>query len=309
MTSRHTTAQQILGWAAIALSTLLACFWAFWGINENFHEGWFSPSLLRNLALMVVQYLSPMLIVMLISVAALRWPTFAFLFIGTVAVALAWFLRRNYAALGLILLPLLVLAALYQFGRPQPQRWAWRVLIGPPLITLVACGAWPAWMAFHRFDDGNYGTRTIVGNGVILVWAPEGRGWPSFGVSWYQANHSCAFLAADGLSLADRPQHIWRLPTTDEVVRSLVFRGANAGGVWDAGPHRAHYRVAPEKDSPLWKVHAPVIYWWTASESGPLADYVSYNGFIQTVPKRMRPGSLAFRCVRDPHPESVPAAP
>lgn len=302
MTSGRSATQQILGWIAVALSTLLACFWAFWGINENFHEGWYDPSLLRNLALMLVQYLSPVLIVILISAASLRWPRFAFLFMGAVGAAIAWFLHRNHAAIIFFLLPLLALAVLYTFGRPHPRRWAWRLLLGLPLLTLVARGVWPAWRAIRRFDDGNYGIRTIAGNGVTLVWAPEGPGWPSSGVSWYHANQACAFLDPAGLSLADQPQYIWRLPTTEDAVRSLVFRGSNAGGVWDPSSGRAHHRIAPEKDSPLWKVHSPIIYWWTATTSGPQADYITYNGYIQTVSKRMRPGDLAFRCVRDPNP-------
>ena len=55
--------QRILGWLAVGLSTALACFWALWGIIENFHEGWFYESFFSNLGLMFVQYLSPMLIV------------------------------------------------------------------------------------------------------------------------------------------------------------------------------------------------------------------------------------------------------
>ena len=43
--------------------------WACWGSNENFHEGWYYPSIWRNIGLMFVQYLSPMLIVMLMT----RW--------------------------------------------------------------------------------------------------------------------------------------------------------------------------------------------------------------------------------------------
>ncbi|MFN2151362.1 MAG: hypothetical protein ACK2T5_07195, partial [Anaerolineales bacterium] len=54
----------IVGWIAVSISTLVTCFWAFWGIVENFHEGWYAESLLANLGLMFVQYLSPMLIFM-----------------------------------------------------------------------------------------------------------------------------------------------------------------------------------------------------------------------------------------------------
>ena len=56
--------RQIVGWIAVGLSTVITCFWAFWCIVENFHEGWYYESLLSNVGLMFVQYLSPMLIFM-----------------------------------------------------------------------------------------------------------------------------------------------------------------------------------------------------------------------------------------------------
>ena len=33
--------RQVIGWIAVAISTIITCFWAFWGIIENFHEGWY----------------------------------------------------------------------------------------------------------------------------------------------------------------------------------------------------------------------------------------------------------------------------
>ena len=56
------TPRRFLGWLAVALSTSIASLWAFWGIIENFHEGWFHESLLLNVGLMFVQYLSPVMI-------------------------------------------------------------------------------------------------------------------------------------------------------------------------------------------------------------------------------------------------------
>ena len=41
--------RQVAGWLAVASSTLIACVWAFWGVIENFHEGWFYDSLFLNL--------------------------------------------------------------------------------------------------------------------------------------------------------------------------------------------------------------------------------------------------------------------
>ncbi len=301
---------QILGWAAVSISTAFACFWAFWGSIENFHEGWYFTNIWRNIGLMLVQYLSPMLIVMLISVLALRWPRLAIPLLTAGAIGAARFFRGSHAAVVLIVIPLVVLGVLYQFGCPEPRRWAWRCLVGLPLITAVACGAYPGWRAIHRWDDGNYGMRLIEGNGVTLIWAPEGPGWPARGgASWQEAMRNCANLSADGRSLAAAPQNVWRLPTVDEAVRSLVYRGANAGGTWDPLLRRAQYRVVPDKDSPLWKFHSNVIYWWTGTEpGGDQAYYITNNGYVLSVPKRIHPGYLAFRCVSEPSAASVAPA-
>lgn len=292
---------QVLGWAAISVSTVFACLWAFWGASENFHEAWYFQSIWRNIGLMFVQYLSPMLIVIFISALALRWPRLAIPLLTAGTIAVVWFFWGSRAAVVLIAIPLAVLGVLYHFGRPEPRRWAWRCLLGLPLITTVACGAFPGWQAIHRWDDGNYGMRQVAGNGVSLVWSPEGSGWPSRGATWNEAMRSCTYLSPDGRSFAALPENVWRLPTVDEAVRSLVYRGANAGGTWDALRRRAQYRVTPDKDSPLWKVHSQVIYWWTATEAGGnRAYYISNNGYVLSVPKRIHPDYLAFRCVREP---------
>jgi len=51
-----------VGWVAVGESVLIACFWAFWGSEEAFHEGWYSRSLWANVAMTLVQYLGPMLL-------------------------------------------------------------------------------------------------------------------------------------------------------------------------------------------------------------------------------------------------------
>ena len=57
---KHLDKRQIVGWTAVGLSIVITCVWAFWGIIENFHEGWHYESLLSNVGLMFVQYLSPL---------------------------------------------------------------------------------------------------------------------------------------------------------------------------------------------------------------------------------------------------------
>jgi hypothetical protein len=59
--------------------------------------------------------------------------------------------------------------------------------------------------------------------------------------------------------------------------------------------------MMPDKDSPLWKVHSQVIYWWTSTEAdAKRAYYISNNGGVLEVPKRLGVGYLAYRCVTTP---------
>jgi hypothetical protein len=162
-------------------------------------------------------------------------------------------------------------------------------------------GAYPGWRAIHRLDDGNYGMRRVEGNGVTLVWAPAGPGWPYRHASWFEAKRRGAHLNADGRSLARHPPDLWRLPTIDEAVRSVVFRAQNAGGVWDPVHQSAHYRVIPDKDSPLWNAHSPVIYWWTGTEVGQDEAYrIAYNGYVVALGKRVWTDDWSYRCVCEP---------
>ena len=293
--------RRILGWLAVSISVSAACFWAFWGSIENFHEGWYFTSLWKNLLLMLVQYLSPMLILVAASAIATRFRRTALPLFGAAALGAIILFRRPPAGLFLIAVPLLLLGLLYHFGDPQPRRWALAALIALPFLTAVGCGAYPGWRAIHRMDDGNYGMRRVEGNGVTLIWAPEGPGWPSHYASWRQAKQRCAHLTPEGHGLARQPPNLWRLPPIDEAVRSMVYRGRNAGGVWDPSHQRAQYAVTPDKDSPLWKVHSQVIYWWTDTEVGPDKAYrIAYNGYVFALAKRGWGDYWAYRCVCEP---------
>jgi hypothetical protein len=114
-----------------------------------------------------------------------------------------------------------------------------------------------------------------------------------------EAKRICRYLSEDGLGLTDEPQDIWRLPTVQEVVRSLTRHGMNAGGEWDDESHEATFRIRPDKESPLWNPNSQIIYWWTATEADSEHVYrVAYNGYVLVVPKKMSMGSCAFRAVR-----------
>ena len=292
--------RQIIGWIAVGISTAITCLWAFWDIIENFHEGWYSASLLSNVGLMFVQYLSPMLIFMGITPISISWPRFGGGLHVVFALLAVWFFQAfSNAATFLIILPLIGLGAMYWFGRPQPRKLAVSLAVGLPLLTLTLSGIAPVLRVSQRIDDGNLNARSVPGNGVDLIWAPDGPGWPPKGGSWYEAQQVCQHLNEDGLSPAPEPQYIWRLPTVDEAVRSMARHGQNSAGVWDAEIAEATYETTPDKESPLWNVYSQVIYWWTSTGVDEDHAYIIvYDGKVWSRAKQFAPAYLGFRCVK-----------
>jgi hypothetical protein len=292
--------RQITGWIAVGLSTVITCGWAVWGIIENFHEGWYFETLWSNLGMMFVQYLSPMLIFMGVTLVSISWPRFGGALHWAIALLAIWFFQAfSNAATFLIIMPLVGLGALYWFGHPRPKRLATSLAVGLPMLTLIISGTSPAMRVSRRIDDGNLQARSVYGNGVELTWAPDGPGWPQQGGDWYEAQQVCRYLSEDGATLASTPQHIWRLPTVDEAVRSMARHGQNSGGEWDAESAEAIYETTPDKESPLWKVHSQVIYWWTATEiDADRAYIIVYDGKVWPRSKQFGPEYLGFRCVK-----------
>jgi hypothetical protein len=292
----------IIGWIAVGISTLITCFWAIWGIIENFHEGWYFESLWMNLGMMVIQYLSPMLIFMVVTLISIYWPRFGGGLHVFIALFAIWFFKAfSNAATFFIVLPLVGLGAMYWFGRPQPRTVAVCLAGGLPTLTLVLSGISPAMRVSQRIDDGNLHARLVSGNGVNLIWAPDGTGWPREGGDWYDAQKACQHLSEDGLAFATSPKEIWRLPTVDEAVRSMARHGQNSRGRWDADNAEAFYDTTPDKESPLWNVHSQVIYWWTATEIDEDNAYIIvYDGKVWPRSKQFGPSYLGFRCVKQP---------
>ncbi|NOK63788.1 MAG: DUF1566 domain-containing protein [Chloroflexi bacterium AL-W] len=296
---------RIGGWIAVSISIGITSFWAFWGIIENFHEGWFYESWLWNVGLMFAQYLSPMFIFMGISLVAIYWPRIGGSLHVVMAALMFWFFgAASNAPTLFIIIPMALLGTLYWFGHPQPQKIATTLIIGLPLLTLVVSGAYPIWRVAHRVNDGNFSARLVEGNGVTLIWAPDGPGWPRQGVTWDEADNVCQYLTEDGTAIAHTLQNIWRLPTVDEAVRSLSLHNENCGGTWDTQQAQASYQMQPDKETPLWNIHSQVIYWWTATEVDEEHAYmIVYNGQVWPRTKQFGPGYLGFRCVKPPSTE------
>lgn len=237
---------------------------------------------------------------------------------------------------GLFLLEARHQRKLREEGRAPSPRWIGRnyrqlLLIGAPILAVVIVSALKLPRVLSRLDDGIRGSRTIRGNGVTLVWAPAGPGWnewqPGEGyLSWdmialygdlpvglegkdrsdladaspedMERTSLCAFLDANGTELLDKPSNLWRMPTADEIVRSLTRDGENAGCAWEGSAPHARCRRAPDKETPLWAPDEPPIYYWAADEHDSASAFcVNYTGGLNYQPKSSR--SVGFRCVKD----------
>lgn len=356
---------QVPGMVAVALLTVATAFWTFWGVAEMFYEGWWGPWYLRLL------YMIPPAICLALTLLVFIWPRAggAVIVVAGMAFTLWWLPMLAQRAGGslslgalLTLLPVSAafvligglflwegrrLARLRREGASPPARW-WvrqaRYLVGVGVPLLIALGVVIDHVPLlaGRVDRGDRSARLIEGNGVTLVWVPEGPGW-SRGADWEgrgidttlpavldwnelafygrsdapeDANATpadmastglCRYLTADGLTLAVEPQDIWRLPTVDEIVRSLVWRGENAGCTWDGVSNHADCPDGADKDWPLWATDWSPVYYWAADEyDAEDAWYVSCTGRgISHQPKEWGNPRHGYRCVREPGDEDT----
>jgi hypothetical protein len=302
--------KNILGWIAVGFSVVISSFWAYWGIGESFHEGWHMGGLWKNIA-GVFAYLIPMFVTIAISVYALISPVgggliyIGFGVIFGIFVVATWssYWTSVWSALAWfpVTVLLIIIGIFYWIGRPKPKKFIYGLAIGIPLLIVIGFGIEPAIRVAGRVDDGIRDARLVEGNGMRLVWAPAGPGWPNRSVNWEKAKQICLYLSEDGKTLMKTPQNIWRLPTVEEAVRSMARHGRNCGGEWNPMKERAKYKIKPDKESPLWDTTSQIIYWWTSTEKDENTVYaIIYNGVVYSVAKDYQIGSRSFRAVKEP---------
>jgi len=301
----HSRRNKLLGWVAIGLTIFMSSIWAFWGIIENFHEGWYSTSLWENLLMMFVQYMSLSIMFVVLGLIALQWRKIGLIIFSMIAIWLAIFFSfGHFAVVGvMIVIPFIGLGLLFFFGKLSPRslKHAKLAIILVPLAVSMIAGIPGAWRVSQRIDDGDYGTRIVEGNGITLIWAPNGPGWPDEGISWYEAQNRSLYLAENGTILMSTPQNIWRVPSVDEIVRSQCLHGIQVGGVWNNNTQTASYNKIPDKETPLWKVYSKVIYYWTSTEISEFESYyITYSGSVYSRDKQDDYPYLSFRAVKDP---------
>ncbi len=206
------------------------------------------------------------------------------------------------------------------------------IAVGVPLLTGLIVAGYNLPIVLTRVDDGNRSARLIEGNGIVLIWAPSGPGWnwkQDFGgyPSWdslaaygiephgldsskLNAEHAtekdmlnnglCAFLDESGKHLMPEAQYIWRMPTVDEMARSLSLHNQNAGCAWDGDVGRLNCEIYPDKETPLWAPDQPPVYYWAANAFNEVdAYYLSYSAYISHQPKNWGNPRHGYRCVKE----------
>lgn len=296
--------KSIIGWIGVFITITFSSVWAYWGAIENFHEGWYSTSVFENLFMMFFQYLLFTITFVFLAVIILRWKKVGLILHFIAAAVSVWFFSgASFSVIGLmIVIPIITLGLAYYYGEPKPKKWAYRLLIIVPLIIILAVSIPQGIKVSQRSNDNNFGMRTVQGNDLALAWAPRGPGWPDQGTSWDEAQRICKYLSEDGTIIMEEEQNIWRLPTVDEAVRSMMLHGQNAGGVWDFLKEKAVYKRMPDKESPLWDVHSKVIYYWTsdtAVQDERKAYIIVYHGGVYAKRKIDGQSYLSFRAVKE----------
>jgi len=330
------------GWLAKSSMVLLTAIWAFWGAGELYHEGWwgawYNP----------LFYLIPWVIFLSLTLVSLKWPFVGGGLILVFGIWAGFFFDAIPIGLAIVMIGgmfLLEGLRLKRLPASFPYRgrnwWIWAAVC-PPILIFIGFSARMLPIVLTRQDDGDRSARVIAGNGLDLLWAPEGPGWnwrqpwggypswdsialygaPPVGMDWKEKpgygrqddgtwrhasggdmarSNLCFFLSDDGMTLMNEPQYFWRMPTVDELVRSLGRHGENAGCIWRGEFRRqVSCEIMPDKETPLWAPDLAPIYYW-AAEAYDEQDgfFVSFNGYVNATRKSGGNPRHSYRCVRE----------
>lgn len=290
--------RNIIGLITSIFILLIICIWSYWGVNEAFHEGWYFVSVWENLKLTFIQYLLvPITLIIFSSIGLFRQKIVfvLFFFLGTFSL----FFFRSSAGRLLIFLPAILVSLSFYFAEFKYKKETLIVTTTLPFFIILAFGIPQLIRVEKRLNDGDFGSRRIVGNGVVLTWAPQGVGFPLIGTDWVTAKNNCVYLNEKGVELENDKVNVWRLPTRNEIVRSLSKNNVNSKGLIDINGN-AKYSLSPDKETPLWNPHSQIIYYWTCDEQDEnKAFLVSYNGVILSRNKNSGPNYQGYRCVKE----------
>lgn len=291
------SAKIIIAYITLIASFIIMSFWTYWGINEAFHEGWYHTSILQNLFLTFVQYLSVPIIILTVSIVSLYYKKIGIGLFVSLGIFSMFFFNSNAGRI-LIFIPIFLFALGFYYGEFKHKKIISYSFIIAFLLIILCLGIPQLIKVENRFNDYNFNLRVVEGNDINLTWAPQGVGFPLKGTDWQTAKETCEKLNDAGLSLNDSVIDIWRLPTREEIVRSLTRKNINAGGVINE-EGIAKYEIKPDKETPLWNPNSQIIYYWTSEAKNEKNAYlVAYNGFILDRGKTSGADYQGYRCVK-----------
>lgn len=298
MENKNNGLRLIIGWATFIITLFITSFWSYWGISEAFHEGWYHTSILQNLSLTFVQYLSIPLVFLGLSSIALNYKKIGGgLFI--LCAIFAMFFFNSDAGRILVFVPLILLSLGFYFGEFKHRKIFLLLLMIIPILLILSFGIPQLIKVEKRFNDNDFGVRIIEGNNVNLTWAQEGFGFPLYGTDWKTAKDNCARLNDEGTMLENNEVNFWRLPTREEIIGSMTKGNKNSGGFLDEF-EIAKYETKPDKETPLWNPHSKIIYYWTSeTKNEKQAFLVAYNGKVLDRMKSSGANYQGYRCVRE----------
>jgi hypothetical protein len=290
--------KEVIALVTATITFLIIGFWSYWGINENFHEGWYSLSLWENLSLAFIQYLSIPIIFLVISLIAINYKKIGTGLFIVFSIFAMFFFKSNSGRI-LIFIPLLLFALGFYFGKFKSKKIITISFISIFFLIILSFGIPQLIKVENRFNDYDFGLRIVEGNNIELTWAPLGVGYPLKGTNWQTAKSNCARLSNNGTILLDNEINIWRLPSRQEIVASLTRKNNNSMGFIDEFGV-AQYKIKPDKETPLWNPHSQVIYYWTnESKNQEQAFLVAYNGYILGRNKNFGLDYQGYRCVKE----------
>jgi len=123
---------RILGWAAVAITVLFASVWTYFSIIEYYQaEG--------DLLAFFTQYLLLSIVLVASALLSMKWPKAGLGLHIAAAAFFAWFFSLDAFDMAgpLIAIPLFVLGPMYFFGRPEPRKWACRLIWALPLAFIL----------------------------------------------------------------------------------------------------------------------------------------------------------------------------
>lgn len=316
---------------------LVTSIWSFWGINEMFHEGWYTP-------FEWIFFLLPSIISIIFSIITILFPIIGgilIIFFGTIFSIFIF--SRIISSLGFTVknfiswLPVTIFFILLGFlfinegkkGKIERNIKTKRIilLILINLIIIFIFGTPLYFRNKNRLNDGFRGEREIVGFEIKLTWAGEGVcfQFKSKGnLSWneialygkgeigfegkrfiyatkedFEKYNMFRYINYEGTELTKEIHDYWRLPTIDELTRTMYRKGECVGTPWNGKEGKQKYKKIPDKETPLWLPDEPVIYYLSSTEANEKEVFtISYNGNVIKRDKSSVLGSLGFRAVR-----------